>query len=345
MGGGYRMINAIVAATLSLAITASGVDGEMGESAFGVHASPYEPSVEVWASGDVFRRGDRVHVWFRSGEDAFITIFRLDTDGRVRVLYPRRPWHNNFVPGGRRLEVWDPTGQRERYAFVADDYAGQGYIFAVASPVPFDYGDFIRDDYWDYSAIAHYGRVTGDPYMALMDLIDHIVPAAGYERYSYDVYPYYIGRRYEYPRFLCYDCHTYVAYPTWDPYQQSCIRFRVVIYDDPYYYPARVYAGTRVVFTRPRRIEPRYVFKDRTASDPYVTKVRRRPANSTGRRVVPPKNNDDRRRVIPARPDVRRRATLSEDPQTRLRPKLERRPVKPKLKRKKPDSLAVKKRR
>ena len=40
----------------------------------------------------VYTRGERVRVYFRLDQDAFVTIFRVDTDGRVRVLFPREPW-------------------------------------------------------------------------------------------------------------------------------------------------------------------------------------------------------------------------------------------------------------
>ncbi|UCG86610.1 MAG: DUF4384 domain-containing protein [Gemmatimonadota bacterium] len=279
------MTSAMVVLTLSLTgVAAAGVPA--GRTAPDVRVPTHGPYIEVWASGEVFRRGERVHVWFRSAEDAFVTVMRIDTDGRVRVLYPQQPWHNNYVPAGHRLEVSTVARGRQPYAFEIDDYPGTGYLFAVSSRVPFDYGLFVDGDRWDYRNIAYYGRVTGDPYVALMDLIDHMVPPAGYDEYTYDVYPYHVDDRYDYPRFLCYDCHAYVAYPAWNPYLHSCVRYRLVVYDDPYYYPARVYAATRVVFTRPRRVEARYVFQSRSPDESFITKVPRRPVNPTGRRIA-----------------------------------------------------------
>jgi len=279
------MTSAILAITLSIAgVAAAGTPDEWIPSE--VRVPGRGPYIEVWASGEIFRRGERVHVWFSAAEDAFITVLRIDTDGRVRVLYPQRPWYNNYVPAGHRLEVANVVGGRQPYAFEVDDYPGTGYLFAISSRVPFDYGLFADGDRWDYHNIAYYGRVTGDPYVALMDMIDHMLPPTGYDEYSYDVYPYHVDQRYDYPRFLCYDCHAYVAYPVWDPYVHSCVRFRLVVYDDPYYYPARVYAGTRVVFVRPRRVEARYVFQSRSQDESFVTKVQRRPVNLTGRRTV-----------------------------------------------------------
>src|SRR5207247_7535104 len=105
------------------------------------------------------------------------------------------------------------------------------------------------------------GRVHVDPYVALTDLAQRIVPE-GYADWDYDIVSYNVERHYDYPRFLCYDCHRYVSWPYWDPYYYSCVRFRMVIYDDPWYYPHRYYAGTRVVFGRPSQPQPRFIFQD-----------------------------------------------------------------------------------
>ena len=241
------------------------------------------PEIEVWTSrNDVYQRGDQVRVYFRASESGYVTIFRIDTDGRVRVLFPREPWEDNYARARKQYEV---RSYGDRYAFSIDDYPGQGYIFAVSSLDPFAYGALVRGDHWDYRAIAEGGRVTGDPYVALTDLVDRIIPA-NYNEYSYDVQPYYVEQHYQYPRFLCYDCHSYASYSYWNPYSYSCFRFRIVIYDDFYYYPRRYYRGQRVVYRNAPRIAPRYVFKDRAPSERYVTTVRERPVDRSGRQVV-----------------------------------------------------------
>src|SRR5574341_1314 len=241
------------------------------------------PQVELWtdrSDATIYHRGDQVRVYFRTDTDAYVTILRVDTDGRVRVLFPEEPWDDNFARGGRAYEVRPGD---ERYAFYVDEYPGQGYVFAIATLDPYDYRGMVRGDHWDYAEIGNNGRLTGDPYVAVQDLADLIVPA-NYDAYSYDVATYYVEQYYDYPRFLCYDCHSYVGYPYWDPYADACVRFRVVVYDDPYYYTARVYPANRVVYRRIARVEPRYVFKDRTATEPFVVRVRQRPAEPEVRR-------------------------------------------------------------
>jgi hypothetical protein len=255
-------------------------------------------------------------VYLRADRDGFVTLFRVDTDGRVRVLYPRMPWEDNYVRGGEEFEI---DGGAD--GFDIDDSPGVGYVFAVIAADPFEYDPIATGDHWDYRVIAN-GRVRGDPYVALTDLAQRIVPD-GYSDWDYDIVPYYVERRYDYPRFLCYDCHSYASYRYWDPYAYSCVRFRIVVYDDPYYYPYRYYGGRRVVFTRPFRPEPRFIFKDRggVGDDRFVTRERQRPVNDNGRRGV--RGVDlGRRGTIPV-PDVRQRGR---DPRPEVTPRRPERP-------------------
>ncbi|HYL55445.1 MAG TPA: DUF4384 domain-containing protein [Gemmatimonadales bacterium] len=252
-------------------------------------ADGYRPRVEVWTDrgDDPYHSGDGARVHFRADRDAYITILRVDTDGRVRVLFPREPWEDNFARGGREYEV---QGRSDQDAFYIDDYPGVGYVFGIAAADPFVYDRLESDERWDYRTIAD-GRVRGDPYVALTDLAQRIVPN-GYEDWDYDIVPYYVQQHYEYPRFLCYDCHSYVSYPYWSPYDYTCVRFRMVVYDDPYYYPYRYYGGTRVVFTRPERPEPRFIFRERQGSEAFITRVRERPVNDDRRRDVGVRGRD-----------------------------------------------------
>jgi hypothetical protein len=245
-------------------------------------ADGYRPRVQVWTDRgeDPYASGQGVRVHFRAQDDAYVTIIRIDTDGRVRVLFPHEPWEDNFARGARDYEV---QGQSYRDAFYIDDYPGVGYIFAIAAADPFTYDGLERNDHWDYRVIAN-GRVHGDPYVAVTDLAQRMLPD-GNSAWDYDVASYYVQQHYDYPRFLCYDCHSYVSYSTWRPYDYTCVRFRIVVFDDPYYYPYRTYGDSRVVFTRPLRPEPRFIFKDRQGSDAFITRIRERPVTGdAGRR-------------------------------------------------------------
>jgi hypothetical protein len=296
-------------------------------------SAEYRPRIEVWSNRgeSPYSSGDAVRVSFRTERDAFVTLLRVDTDGRVHILFPREPWGDNFARAGRVYEV---EGVRSSSAFRIDDYPGEGYLFAVASADPFYYDAIASAQHWDYRLIGDDGQIRGDPYAALTDLAARMVPE-DYTNWDYDIAPYYVEQHYQYPRFLCYDCHSYVSYSRWNPYDYSCVRFRIVVFDDPYYYPYRYYGGTRVVFTRPFRPEPRFIFKDRGANDPFVTRVRERPVNDDRRRDVgirgrdlgtpgfapaprqPTGSTSDGRRAWPQRPE---RAAQPARPPERVTP-------------------------
>lgn len=293
--------------------------------------------VSVWLDrSSPYDRGARARVYVSADRDAYLTVLRIDTDGRVRVLFPQDPWDDNLVTGGRTFEVEDRDGGR---AFRVDDAPGQGYIFAIVSDDRFDYAPILTPrDHWDYRAIAD-GQVRGDPYVAVTELAERIVPAGDYD---YDLAQYDVERHYDYPRFVCYDCHAYAPYYTWNPYAHSCVRFRVVIYDDPYYYPYRYYGGRRVVVVRPRRPQPRYVFVDNTGGRDYVTRIPTRPrrddgvggttggndqmrprrAEDVGGRGSIPTPGDTRRRVIRG-PESRPTDPGQAQPERRERPRNE----------------------
>ncbi|HEU5040269.1 MAG TPA: DUF4384 domain-containing protein [Gemmatimonadales bacterium] len=253
----------------------------------GLAATPRTPAgrVTVWTDRDEpYRRGQAARVYLSADEDAHVAVFRVDTDGRIRVLFPHEPWGETFVRGGRTLEV---SGLRGGRSFMVDDDPGMGYLLAVASPDRFEFDDITRGDWWDYRLIDG-GRVRGDPYVLLRDLADRITRGGDYE---YDIAPYYVDRHYDYPRFVCYDCHAYASYDDWDPYERACRRFRLEIYDDPSRYPYRQGGGRNVV--APGRGVPRYVFRDADPEREYVTRVPRPRAEARGESVEPARGAGD----------------------------------------------------
>jgi hypothetical protein len=263
--------------------------------------------VAVWADRrDPYRRGEAARVYLRAERPTHVAVFRVDTDGRIEVLFPRDPWGDTYVREARQLEVEGGRGPR---SFIVDDDPGIGYLFAVASAHPFDFEDIALGDRWDYRAIEG-GRIRGDPYVALADLAARLAPG---DDYDYDINTYHVERRYEYPRFVCYDCHAYASYDEWDPYRSACSRFRVVIYDDPRYYPYRALRGRNVVMRRPARPGPRYVFRDADPELEYVTRVQGRPAAEYRRREESGRTSRDvgGRGAVPAPGLVADRATPS----------------------------------
>lgn len=213
------------------------------------------PDVRIWTSTDqTYQRGDRVRALFRVREDAYVTIVRLDTDGRMRVLYPRTPNDDNWVQAGHTYRVPGYTDA----SFVVDDPTGVGYVFAISSYKPFDFGRYAVGHGWDQVALA--SRVHGDPFVALRSFAERIAYDAN-TGYATDYAEYYVDRRVDYPRYAYPDCND--SRVIFDPYDAPCTRYFVIVYDDGYY-PYRYYPGTRVVYV-PR---PRYEWRPPTPSTP-----------------------------------------------------------------------------
>ena len=307
-----------------LGLLALGAGGLSGQDEY-----PGEtPEARIWLDrGDqpLLQRGDRVRVYYRTAADAFVAIFHIDTDGAVQLLHPRAPEDDHFARAERDYRLLFPQSS---YWFV-DEYPGKGYFFVVASPEPLDFGAFGYRAYergWDLTAVGR--SVYRDPYLAMDDYVAQLIPDWQVVPYALDFITYDVGEVHDYPRFLCYDCHGYRTYAAWNPYSYACASFRVVVWDDPYFYPPYRYQGTRVVFAQPRRGIPQFEFKERAVGETWspVTRTRQPPLRppvqyaepsaaqaSPSREWVPPRRPtqtvEPDRRAVPA--DVRARPAPS----------------------------------
>ena len=248
---------------------------------------PPVPAAQIWFDrgvDPVLQRGDRVRVYYRSTVTAYVAILQVDTDGVVRLMYPQSPEENHYARANREYRLLFP---RSSYWNVGDR-SGMGYFFIVTSSTPFDFSDFRYSYYdggWDLSVVGN--RIYEDPYMAMDDYVPRLVPDWESAAYSLDFVSYSVGGVHEYPRFLCYDCHGFKPLDIWDPYRYTCTNFRVVVYDDPYFYPSRRYGGDQVVLVgRSVPSGPRFGFKERVRGEPATPLVRSVPtagaADATG---------------------------------------------------------------
>ncbi|MGH7538483.1 MAG: DUF4384 domain-containing protein [Gemmatimonadales bacterium] len=163
------MISALLAA---LVVTASPAPAPTGQD---------DPPIRVSLNADgQFWRGDRAKVRVRLDQDGHLVVLRADTDGRVRVLFPLDPGDDDFVRGGRELEL---RGRGDREAFFVDDRSGVGVVLAARSTQPFRFERFVRGDHWDYRVLVS-DRLRDDPEAALLDLVTDMADSA---RFDYDV--------------------------------------------------------------------------------------------------------------------------------------------------------------
>ena len=250
------------------AMKPTGDAGRLDASVSYIHAQQVsEPRIWLDRGTDpVLEPGDRVRIYYRTPADAYVAILQIDTDGTTRMLYPRSPTERHYARADRDYRLLFP---RSAYWNV-DDRPGVGYFFVVSSPTPLDLSDFRYSYYdggWDLSAVG--STVYSDPYLAMDDYVARLVPDWEDVDYGLDFISYSVGAAHEYPRFLCYQCHGFRPYSSWNPYRYTCVDFRVVVYDDPYYYPSRRYRADRVVMVGPRNpTRPRFGFKERAPGEP-----------------------------------------------------------------------------
>lgn len=97
-------------------------------------------AVDVWTDrddGSNYYEGDDITIYFRTSEDAYVTIYDLDTRGNVNLIFPPEPGDNNYVQAG---EIYMIPERSDDYTLTLEGPPGNEHIQMVASteyfPVP-----------------------------------------------------------------------------------------------------------------------------------------------------------------------------------------------------------------
>ncbi len=218
--------------------------------------------VDVWTNkgeGAVYRPGERIRVYFRASADCYVTLYNVDTDGYVHLLYPARSLDQHSIQGGITYRI---PGRRDPYDLTISGPSGIEYIEAVASAAPFrqelpwyldpEYSEWennenpwtVFDDEYeyygdDYDYYAEIGMVRGDPYLGIQRINRRVIPEHyPTTDYATAVTSFYVSSRVSYPRYVCYDCHG--RQPYFDPYGPGCIVFDIRV-DRTWVYSPRIY--------------------------------------------------------------------------------------------------------
>jgi hypothetical protein len=94
------------------------------------------PGIDVWTrrgEGAALRPGQKVDIFFRARRDAFVLVYNIDTRGRVRLLFPRSPHDDGWVPGRTRIAI---PGPHAGYELRVVGPPGVERIVALASNRP-----------------------------------------------------------------------------------------------------------------------------------------------------------------------------------------------------------------
>jgi hypothetical protein len=115
------------------------------------------PRVRVWIDGArSVSFGASMRVRFEVSDNAYVTVVRVDDQGRMTILFP---YSRNQRAAARGDYIHDVRNPRVggQHAFYATDRMGGGYVFALASYAPLDFSSFENRD---YDRIGGYSRWT-----------------------------------------------------------------------------------------------------------------------------------------------------------------------------------------
>lgn len=146
--------------------------------------APQQPPIQVSLNNEGrYGFGEPILVRVRPADDGFLVVLRTDVHGWVRVLYPPSPSADNFVRGGRDVDIGGPQGGE---AFEAGPSAGTGTIVAARAHEAFHFDRFVTASHWNYRALDS-ATSAAAPESALVSIVQSM---AGDVHFDYDVAQY-----------------------------------------------------------------------------------------------------------------------------------------------------------
>lgn len=92
--------------------------------------------VDVWLNkecGSPFYTEEKVKIFFKTDTDGYVTLYDIDTQGNVLVIFPNRHTPDNFVRAGQTFQI---PAEQASYNLVVEGPEGIEYIEAMASVDP-----------------------------------------------------------------------------------------------------------------------------------------------------------------------------------------------------------------
>lgn len=158
----------------------------------------YDTDIRVWLEHDydVYPSEDNLVFNIRAVRDCYATVYVVDTDGFIHVIYPLSPYDNAYIRGGMVYRF----SPRRSDIFYSAYPRGIAYVFAVSSPVPFVYANFGVGIFGGTSVY----RIYGDPFIACKRFYVSLLPRwVIMDRVSISFAHFYIREWVRYPHYLC----------------------------------------------------------------------------------------------------------------------------------------------
>ena len=192
------------------------------------------PNVVLSVVGNaMLHRGNHVRLMVRTDRDAYLTLYRVNTDGKLSILYPISPDSQPAWTPMVSRGVRDPSGSLGNNTFTIDDFPGVGYVFVIASPVPFDYAAMRDTTGWNLDGLIEGSRVPEDADAMIADIAVATLPDT--VPFSYDEQRYLVGATP--PPIValpCLGCFPFAGHPFLIPVREWCGTFAEAPVPDPW---------------------------------------------------------------------------------------------------------------
>jgi hypothetical protein len=203
---------------------------------------------DSWDYYDVYPSVDDVVLYVRTARNCYATVYVIDTEGFIHVVYPFSPWDDAYLVGGRvhRVHLRD-------YGFHRGCFGrGVAFAFAVTSPVPFGYTDYGMTIFGPRVGF----QVYGDPFIAARLFYLSILPRGCGPAFTVVSYArFYVTEYVRYPSYLCPGWHDHHGVRTFCGGDCAAHRDYRVHAKDPFRVLRPAAAGDRVD-GRYTKIEP-----------------------------------------------------------------------------------------
>lgn len=146
------------------------------------------PTVDLWLDQYTYTSGQPIRASFESDNGAYVTVVRVTTDGRLYVLYPRRPNQQRRYTSGRDYNQLPFSS--EHYL---NEPPGTGFVFAIASFDRFDYSRYSSGSQWRQPRLT---TILADPFAVVNSFVSQTLDVRSAYSFDYEQYDVVRGGRY-----------------------------------------------------------------------------------------------------------------------------------------------------
>lgn len=189
----------------------------------------------IGGKGAVLKKDRNIELTCQVNKDAYLIIYNIDAEGYIHVLFPQDG--KLKLVEGSKIHTLPGSGEY----WETGDITGIEYIHVLAV----EDVDMIREKELYYLARnsklpeKERFRIDMDPFLAFNMINDELLEDSGRSAPASDYTYFYVNKRVDYPRFLCYRCHSpnKLTYPYTDDCTEVIVEKELYDEDPDYPYP------------------------------------------------------------------------------------------------------------